>query len=299
MKIDFYVLFMINYKNMSDISDDIFELQNRFKNSIDANFIQHTLLQKLKGLENKDIKYPLIQWRHFEDNNATIDNLRKINTKNQIYIDVVENLISTCLNDARGKLNAELRTIETTIQKKENDKNNKEKIHARDLALETKILNRLNRMPMDVVYIVRDFALTSDIRLKLLRFRLPIFTDRLNKMKLPKLKRLSRELTPMIQAIGHKITKNNNIMKSIPKYLENNTLSAILNVKGRIRETMKKGQKIEEIENNIQICETMIHSIERLGYPKTTNNLRTVLLKAIHLVTLASDPYFNRRTRRL
>lgn len=284
---------------MSGVSDDIFELQNRFKNSIDANFIQHTLLQKLKGLENKDIKYPLIQWRHFEDNNATIDNLRKINTKNQIYIDVVENLISTCLNDARGKLNAELRTIETTIQKKENDKNNKEKIHARDLALETKVLNRLNRMPMDVVYIVRDFALTSDIRLKLLRFRLPIFTDRLNKMKLPKLKRLSRELTPMIQAIGHKITKNNNIMKSIPKYLENNTLSAILNVKGRIRETMKKGQKIEEIENNIQICDTMIHSVERLGYPKTTNNLKILLLKAIHLLTLASDPRFNRRTRRL
>jgi hypothetical protein len=290
---------MINYKNMSGVSDDIFELQNRFKNSIDANFIQHTLLQKLKGLENKDIKYPLIQWRHFEDNNATIDNLRKINTKNQIYIDVVENLISTCLNDARGKLNAELRTIETTIQKKENDKNNKEKIHARDLALETKVLNRLNRMPMDVVYIVRDFALTSDIRLKLLRFRFPIFTDRLNKMKLPKLKRLSRELTPMIQAIGHKITKNNNIMKSIPKYLENNTLSAILNVKGRIRETMKKGQKIEEIENNIQICDTMIHSVERLGYPKTTNNLKILLLKAIHLLTLASDPRFNRRTRRL
>ena len=284
---------------MSGVSDDIFELQNRFKNSIDANFIQHTLLQKLKGLENKDIKYPLIQWRHFEDNNATIDNLRKINTKNQIYIDVVENLISTCLNDARGKLNAELRTIETTIQKKENDKNNKEKIHARDLALETKVLNRLNRMPMDVVYIVRDFALTSDIRLKLLRFRFPIFTDRLNKMKLPKLKRLSRELTPMIQAIGHKITKNNNIMKSIPKYLENNTLSAILNVKGRIRETMKKGQKIEEIENNIQICDTMIHSVERLGYPKTTNNLKILLLKAIHLLTLASDPRFNRRTRRL
>jgi hypothetical protein len=283
------------------MSNDVIQMDASFEDKHWRGFqyIENTLSKKLDSMCIVDLKYELIQWRNFDSDTERIDSLRSLNQNNQIYVDIIEHRISLCIKEMRDKLNVELTTIDDAVARKEKARKNKERLEIRDCAREKDVLVRLNRMPEDMVRLIGEFAFTPKLRCQLMRHQFPTFTDRLNKIKLPKLKLLSRCLMNGIQKIGEKIFENKSIIKCFPKNTEIcENLWKVIRIKNHVREALKKGDKIEEIEKNIQCTEDVIDALEKLGYPITARKARRVLLILYSTLIIASKPEFNKKTRR-
>jgi hypothetical protein len=264
--------------------------------NISKKSIEFSLLRELKKLEISNIKYDLIQWRYFKEDNEDIDKLRYDNLNRQQYLNVMENHISLLFNECREKFNTELKEIDNAIERKQKDIKRNEKRHEKETTIEEKVLKRLNLMPEDVVRYIGEFLFTHNIRNLLICHKYSPELFDFKKVRLPKLKTMSRILSLEIENIGYKISKNSNIMNSIPRGSnELRNIGFIRLCRTKVRETMTKPEKRDEIKNFILRCEEAINLIEKLGYPKTTNYCKKIMNKIYHIMILASKPENNKR----
>lgn len=264
----------------------------------DKAYIENTLTRKFNKLnENaKILKYKLIQWRYFKEGNEDIDNLRYSNLNRHQYLNVMENHISTLISECRINLTNESKQIEDAVERKKYMVRRSETVDARERKNEEFALNRLNSMPEDIVRYIWEFLYTPNMRFTLIKSKYACELFLFKKVRLPKLKTISRCISLYIEDIGHKIYKNSNIMNSIPDPSEERSnIDLVRTSRKRVRETMCKPDKIGEIVNFISRCECAIKVIEKLNYPRTTRECLAMLNKIYHLMILASKPEFNKR----
>jgi hypothetical protein len=269
------------------------------KHGFSFNTIERNLLKKLQDMCMDNLKYELIKWRHFDTDIVRIDNLRSQNQCNQNYVDVMENRISDCFKIMRDKLATELTDIDEAMIKKENHRKYNIRANIKDEAREKEALIRLNTMPNEIVQLVRDFAFTPKLRCQLFRCQYPTLTDKLNKIRIPKLKMLARYIMTSINTISNKLRNNSSIMKSFPEKTEiYKKLWDVIYVRNHIRETLKKADKIKEIETMLQNLEAVINAVEKVGFPVTARKHRRVLLILYNTIMISSRPEFNKKARK-
>lgn len=262
------------------------------------NFIEKNLLNKLDDMQIKKLRYELIQWRHFDTDFDRIDNLRSQNQCNEKFVDIIEKRITDCIRNIRDKLHSELTDIDEAIIKKENTRKHAIRANIKDEAREKKALESLNTMPDDIIQLVREFAFTPKLRCKLFRCQYPTLTEKLNKIRLPKLKMLARYIMTSINTISNKIRNNSSIMKCFPvktQIYEN--LMNVIHVKNNIRESLKKADKIKEIESMLRDIEAVIDAVEKIGFHITARKYRRVLLILYNTVMISSRAEFNKKSR--
>ena len=262
------------------------------------NFIEKNLLNKLDDMQIKKLRYELIQWRHFDTDFDRIDNLRSQNQCNEKFVDIIEKRITDCIRNIRDKLHSELTDIDEAIIKKENTRKHAIRANIKDEAREKKALENLNTMPDDIIQLVREFAFTPKLRCKLFRCQYPTLTEKLNKIRLPKLKMLARYIMTSINTISNKIRNNSSIMKCFPvktQIYEN--LMNVIHVKNNIRESLKKADKIKEIESMLRDIEAVIDAVEKIGFHITARKYRRVLLILYNTVMISSRAEFNKKSR--
>jgi len=268
------------------------------KHGISFNRIEENLLKKLQEMCIGNLKYELIKWRHFDTDIDRIDNLRSQNQCNQNYVDVMENRISDCFKNMRDKLSAELTDIDEAVISKENHRKYIIRVNIKHEAREKKALEHLKTMPDEIVQLVRDFAFTPKLRCQLFRCQYPTLTENLNKIRIPKLKTLARYIMTSINTISNKIRNNSSIMKSFPEKTDiYKKLWDVIYVRNHIRETLKKADKIKEIENMLQNLEAVVDAIEKIGFPVTARKHRRVLLILYNTIMISSRPEFNKKAR--
>ena len=269
------------------------------KHGFSFNTIERNLLKKLQDVCMDNLKYELLKWRHFDTDIERIDNLRSQNQCNQNYVDVMENRISDCFKAIRYKLAAELTDIDEAMIKKENHRKYTIRANVKDEAREKEALIHLNTMPDEIVQLVRDFAFTPKLRCQLFRCQYPTLTEKLNKIRLPKLKMLARYIMTSINTISNKLRNNSSIMKSFPEKTEiYKKLWDVIYVRNHIRETLKKADKIKEIETMLQNLEAVIDAVEKIGFPVTARKHRRVLLILYNTIMISSRPEFNKKARK-
>lgn len=262
------------------------------------NFIEKNLLNKLDDMQIKKLRYELIQWRHFDTDFDRIDNLRSQNQCNEKFVDIIEKRITDCIRNIRDKLHSELTDIDEAIIKKENTRKHAIRANIKDEAREKKALESLNTMPDDIIQLVREFAFTPKLRCKLFRCQYPTLTEKLNKIRLPKLKMLARYIMTSINTISNKIRNNSSIIKCFPvktQIYEN--LMNVIHVKNNIRESLKKADKIKEIESMLRDIESVIDAVEKIGFHVTARKYRRVLLILYNTVMISSRAEFNKKSR--
>jgi hypothetical protein len=269
------------------------------KHGISFNHIEVNLLKKLQEMCISNLKYELIKWRYFDTDIEIIDNLCSQNQYNQNYVDVMENRISECFKNIRDKLATELKDIDEAMIKKENHRKYIIRANVKYEAREKEALEHLNTMPDEIVQLVRDFAFTPKLRCQLFRCQYPTLTEKLTKIRIPKLKTLARYIMTSINTISNKIRNNSSIMKSFPEKTEiYKKLWDVIYVRNHIRETLNKSGKIKEIEKMIEDLEAVIDAIERIGFPVTARKYRRVLLILYNTIMISSRPEFNKKARR-
>jgi len=102
-----------------------------------------------------------------------------------------------------------------------------------------------------------------------------------------------------MKKMSEKIYSNKSIVKSFPNCSDvKSRLCYLTQVTNRIRETLKKSEKIEEIEKNIQWFEQVIDTVELIGYPITARKARRVLIILFTTLFVATKPELNKRTRK-
>lgn len=277
------------------------DIENAFdkKHGFVFSTIEQNISKKLQDMCIDNLKYELIKWRYFDTDIDRIDHLRSRNQCNKNYVDIMEKRIKDCFDSIRDKLATELKDIDEAMIKKENHRKYTIRVKVKDEAREKKALENLKTMPYDIVQLVREFAFTPKLRCKLLRYQYPSFTDKLNIIRIPKLKTLSRYIMTSINTISTKIYNNPSIMKSFPEGTEiYKKLWDVIYVKNHIRETLKKADKIKEIEKMIEDLEAVVDSIEKIGFPVTARKYRRVLLILYNTILISSIPEFNKRTRK-
>jgi hypothetical protein len=258
--------------------------------------IQNVLTNEFKKLYEQNLKNKLNQWRYFKEDNEDIDNLRCANLNKLQYLNVIENHVSSLINECRSKLSAEQKDIESSARRKENDRKRIEKNDAKEKLAEASVLNRLNTMPEDVVGVIGEFLFGPNMRHVLITNKYLPDLFLFKKVRMPKLKVMARTVARDVQVIGQKIIKNKNIMNSIPiGHEERNNIYTLANCRKSLRETVRKPSKIVEISTFIESCEQAIRTIERIGFPNTTRNCYVLLNKIYHLMILASKPQYNKR----
>jgi len=264
----------------------------------DIYFLKNTLMKKI---ETQDLKHALIHWRYLSENTQPIDLIQKNIDKKLTYINVLEENILRHLNRARNKLYADLGEVKSIIFKKNRDKERLEVRNINETAVETSILDRLNSMPEEIVRYISEFAFTPKLRLQLILHRLPLYNILLEKLKLPKLKRLSRTLADQLDKLSVKINKNSSIIKYLNCFQRKtkiwDTYNKIVNIKRNIREGMKKSDKINEIMTNLKSCHTLIEAVDKLAFIKTADCLRTIFIETLCTFVMAINPESNRRVR--
>lgn len=269
------------------------------KHGFSFNSIEQNLLRKLQDMCIDNLKYELIKWRHFDTDIDRIDNLHYQNQCNQNYVDIIENRIANCIKIVREKLTAELTDIDEAMIKKENHRKYIIRANVKDEAREKKALENLNTMPDEIVQLVREFAFTPKLRCQLFRCQYPTLTEKLNKIRLPKLKTLARYIMTSINTISNKIRNNSSIMKSFPEKTDiYKKLWDVIYVRNHIRETLKKADKIKEIETMLQNLEAVIDAVEKIGFPVTARKHRRVLLILYNTIMISSRSEFNKKARR-
>lgn len=257
--------------------------------------IQKALTGEFKKLYEPNLKNKLNQWRYFKEDNVDIDNLRCANLNKFQYLNVIENHISSLINESRNKLTIEQRDIELCERKKENDRKRMKKGDDKEKCIETALLNRLNTMPEDVVRAVGEFLFTPNMRHILITTKYSPDLFVFKKVRMPKLKVMARHISLKIQTIGQKIMKNKNIMNGIPSpHEERNNIYTLANCRRSIRESIRKPAKIAEIVMLVANCEHVIRTVERMGFPNTTRNCYQLLNKIYHLMILAGKPQYNK-----
>lgn len=258
--------------------------------------IQNVLTNELKKLYEPNLRNKLNQCRFFKEDNVDIDNLQCTNLNRVQYLNVIENHVSSILNECRSKLIAEQKVIEVCVRKKENDRKRIEKGDDKERRTEVSVLKRLNTMPEDVVGVIGEFLFGPNMRHVLITSKYLPDLFVFKKVRMPKLKVMARHISLKIQVIGQKIIKNKNIMNSIPiGHEERNNIYTIANCRKSIRESVRKPAKITEISTFIELCEKAIRTVERIGFPNTTRNCYVLLNKIYHLMILASKPQYNKR----
>uniref|UniRef100_A0A6C0B3A8 Uncharacterized protein n=1 Tax=viral metagenome TaxID=1070528 RepID=A0A6C0B3A8_9ZZZZ len=258
--------------------------------------IQNALTSEFKKLYEQNLKNKLNQWRYFKEDNVDIDSLRCTSLNRLQYLNVMENHVSSLLNECRSKLSAELKDIEFCARKKENDRKRSEKGDNKERRIEASVLKRLNTMPEDVVGVIGEFLFGPNMRHVLITSKYLPDLFVFKKVRMPKLKIMARHISLKIQVIGQKIMKNKNIMNSIPiGHEERTNIYTIANCRKSIRESVRKPAKIKEISTFIESCEQAIRTVERIGFPNTTKNCYVLLNKIYHLMILASKPQYNKR----
>jgi len=276
-------------------------IANNYENSLIEKYPKKTLIENILTNELKKLYAPnlankLNQWRYFKEDNEDIDNLRCANLNKLQYLNVIENHISSLINECHRKLNVEQKNIESCARRKENDRKCSERGHC---AIEEMVLKRLNIMPEDVVGVIGEFLFGPNMRHILItnKYLPDLFVFK--KVRMPKLKVMARTVAREVQVIGQKIMKNKNIMNSIPiGHEEQLNIYILANCRKSLRETVRRPAKIVEIKTFIEQCEQAIRTIERIGFPNTTRNCYALLNKIYHLMILASKPE-NNKTRRL
>jgi len=263
----------------------------------DKAYIENTLTRKFNKLcENNSIKYTLIQWRYFKEGIEDIDALRNSNLNRQQYLNIMENHISTLISECRKNLTNESKQIEDAVERKKSMVRHSKTLDARERKNEEFALIRLNSMPEDIVRYIWEFLYTPNMRFTLINSKYASELFLFKKVRLPKLKTISRCISLYIEDIGRKIYKNNNIVNSIPDQSEERfNIDILRTCRNRVRETMCKPDKIREIVNFVSRCESAIKVIEKLNYPRTTRECLAMLNKIYHLMILASKPEFNKR----
>lgn len=281
------------------MSDLFIKAQTNYDNGTSKSTIEGFISGLTSPLSENNLKFKLIQWKYFRDGTDEIDGLRSRNAYNQMYLNVLENNISNLLSDARTKLTQESNDIEKCFARKNNSIKNSEEREKIDTKKELSILHRLNRMPEDVVGVIGEFLFTKRMRLVLIRDRFAPFTKILRKVKLPKLKTISRCVSHHVQCIANKILKNKHIMSCFPP---NSEISECFHyarqcIKNR-RETLNKPDKIKEIESFADKASYLVRSVDKLGYPINTGHIQTILLRIYHIIIYACKPEFNKRGNR-
>lgn len=258
--------------------------------------IQNVLTNELKKFYEPNLRHKLNQCRFFKEDNEDIDSLGRDNLNKLQYLNVVENHVSSLINECRSKLSAEQKDIEVCARKKENDRKRIEKGDDKERLIEASVLKRLNTMPEDVVGVIGEFLFDPKMRYILITSKYWPSLFMFQKVRMPKLKVMARHISLKIQVIGQKIMKNKNIMNSIPLGHEERTnVYTIATCRNSVRESVRKPAKIVEINTFILCCEKAIRMIERIGYPNTTKNCYVLLNKIYHLMILASKPQHNKR----
>jgi len=285
------------------VIDDINDIQDAYNSTKEYNkphktAIETTITNQLNKLFEFNLVDKLTQYRYFRDDNKEIANLLKKNQISQQILTVVENHLSSLVNDVKTRLLLDRSKIEGIVLKKSYDKKRNEKLDKTEQKLECSVLKRLNKMPEDVVRLIGEFAFTPKIRCILYRHLLPTLTLRLNKIKITKLKRISKGICEFLEKINRKISNNRSIVKSFPSDTDIAVkLNKVISCKLIIRESLTKSKKIEEIETFVNSAEIIVQCVERLGYPITTRNLYTNLLNMFCFVDTATNVKFNKRTR--
>uniref|UniRef100_A0A6C0B843 Uncharacterized protein n=1 Tax=viral metagenome TaxID=1070528 RepID=A0A6C0B843_9ZZZZ len=282
--------------------DELEDIQYNYENGFSGDKyprkapIETVLTNELKKLYEINLKNRLTQWRYFKEDFEDIDNLIKANLNKIQYLNVMENHIYGVINECRSKLLTELKDVEVCVNKKEKERKRIEKGDMQEKRVEDCVLKRLNTMPEDMVRVIGEFLFSPNMKNILITSKYLPDLYQFKKVRLPKLKIMARHISLKIQAIGEKIIKNRNIMNSIPAgHEDKNNIYVVANCRRKIRETLKRSLKIEEISRFIAMCEKAIQTIEKLGYPITTRNCYSILNKIYHLMIIASKPQNNYR----
>jgi flagellar biosynthesis regulator FlaF len=280
------------------MTDHFIVAQEKYENGNAKPHIETQLNIHINPLFEQNLKFKLVQWRYFKEGSEDIEDLRNRNQYNQMYLTVIESHISKLISDARIKLTEESKKIEQCFERKQDSIASADARDKRDSNKELSVLSRLNKMPEDIVYAVGQFLFTKRMRLVLIRDRFAPFNEILRKVKLPKLKLISRCVAHHLQAIARKITNNKSIMASFPANSEISDCydNASQSMK-KLRETLNKAEKIKEIVNITDKASFLVRSVDKLGYPVNTGHIQTILLRIYHIIIYASKPEFNKRTR--
>jgi hypothetical protein len=217
------------------------------------------------------------------------------------YLDVMEQNIAEVLNEYRTKIKLERLAIAEEINKKKVRSANLIRQNKIDEEREPEILVRLNRLPEDVVRYISEFLYTPQFRLHMLTLKYPDLTTVMEKMKVPKLKRLSQVICSLIShSFAKRFIKNKYIAADLPKNHEEYkmNLHVIAHPHNVMRLTLRKSDKIVEIADFIKTCEWMTNFIEQFGYKKTVSRMRKDIFHMYHTILYASRREFNRNRSR-
>jgi hypothetical protein len=217
------------------------------------------------------------------------------------YLDVMEQNISEILNEYREKIKLERRVILDEIKKKISIDANLSLQKSVDKEREPKILARINRLPEDVVRYISEFLFTPQFRLHMLTSKYPDLATVMEKMKVPKLKKLSNVVCDQISSrFAKRFVKNKHIIADLPKnHLEYKMKRHVITYPHNVmRVTLRKSNKITEIVDFIKSCEWMTNFIERFGYKRTVSRMRNDIFHMYHTILYASRHEFNRNRSR-
>lgn len=280
------------------MTDPFIAAQEKYENGQAKSHIETQLNMFINPLFEHNLKFKLVQWRYFKDEQSDIEALRNRNTNNQMYLNVIENHISKLIGDARNKLTEESKKIELCVKRRQDSIENYETRERRDTINELSVLRRLNTMPEDIVHTVGEFLFTKRMRLVLIRHRFAPFNIILSKVKLPKLKKIARCVAHHVQCVANRLIKNKSIMASFPP---NSEISDCFNYArecpAQLRETRTKPEKIKEIEMFANKASLLVRSVDKMGYPVNTGHVQTILLRLYHIIIYACKPEFNKRAR--
>jgi hypothetical protein len=280
------------------MTDPFVAAKEKYENGQAKSNIEMQLNMFINPLFEHNLRFKLVQWRYFKEVSDDINVLRNRNAYSQMYLTVIESHISKLVNDARNVLFEESNKIEQCVARKQDSIANADARDKRDTNKELSVLTTLNRMPEDIVYTVGEFLFTKRMRLILIRDRFAPFNNSLCKVKLPKLKIISRCIAHHVQCIAKKIFKNKSIMASFPAHSEiSDCYDDARQCMKKLRETLNKAEKIREIENFADKASFLVRSVDKLGYPVNTGHIQTILLRLYHIIIYASKPEFNKRSR--
>ena len=224
-----------------------------------------------------------------DDNDSDVQNVRLLLHHSRRYTEMLEQHILDYFSALKSKFHFAGRDIQRTLRQKKDYTIHLHESSVLHTDIERSCLGFIVNMPDDIIRLISEFALTPLLKYKLIQSECGDLETRLNRLKLPNLKKFGRVVNRYAHEIYVYLMQNILPVSSIKKMCNVSKLQLKL-------PTNNKSNIIQYIIDVTNCCDEVIHNFVRRGkYPKTR---KWMLLKTGYLyksIMFVSRPEFNSR----
>lgn len=226
-----------------------------------------------------------------ETDDAIPHDLIKWYTMTENYVVKLQEEVTKILTAKKNQIKQKRIAVAELISKKHKNSASLKTKHKTDQQREIQTLQRMNKLPSDIVRYISEFALTPDLRLALYRLPKEIITTSITQMKNPMAKKFMKLIPQRAIPIALQLC---NIAVKLG-IIKQSDYKPLFNISGQTKKDMTK-----YITSVIE-CYEYIHNIiqHKPSCAKITPLVKDELLFIYKITKYISRPEFNKRTRRI